>query len=132
VLEPACYLGVIQFPGATMADDRSHILAAYLDRGYLNADVQSTVTRHQDDPHNVDVTYNITEHQQVRVSEVVTLGEKVIRKSLIGKVANIYSESPLSQGRLLAGESELTTWACSTGRTLAHVSQFLTRLMRKP
>jgi hypothetical protein len=99
-------------PGASfspkkMADDRSHILAAYLDRGYLNADVQSTVTRHQDDPHKVDVTYNITEHQQVRVSEVVTLGEKVTRKSLIGKVANIYPESPLSQGRLLAGESEL-------------------------
>jgi outer membrane protein insertion porin family len=109
-LQPAN--GFSLHPGAPfspkkMADDRSHILAAYLDRGYLNADVQSTVTRHQNDPHKVDVTYSITEHQQVRVSEVVMLGEKVTRRSLIGRVANIYPEMPLSQGRLLAGESEL-------------------------
>src|SRR5262249_22695209 len=58
-------------------------------------------------PYKVDVTYNITEHQQVRVSEIVMLGEKVTRPSLIAKVANIFPETPLSQGRLLAAESEL-------------------------
>lgn len=95
------------FSPKKMADDRSYILAAYLDRGYLNAEVQSRMTRHQDDPHKIDVSYEIAEHQQVRVSEVVTLGEKVTRRSLITSTANMYPEMPLSQGRMLAGESEL-------------------------
>jgi outer membrane protein insertion porin family len=95
------------FSPRRMADDRSHILAAYLDRGYLNAEVNATVNRHQDDPHQIDVTYTIKENQQVRVSQVKYLGQKRTRKTLIAKTAAIGPEEPLSQGKLLAGESEL-------------------------
>jgi outer membrane protein insertion porin family len=95
------------FSPRRMADDRSHILAAYLDRGYLNAEVNATVNRHQDDPHQVDVTYSIKQNQQVRVSQVVYLGQKRTRKTLIAKTAALGPEEPLSQGKLLAGESEL-------------------------
>ncbi|HZC35762.1 MAG TPA: POTRA domain-containing protein [Chthoniobacterales bacterium] len=95
------------FSPRRMADDRSHILAAYLDRGYLNAEVNASLNRHQDDPHQIDVTYSIKENQQVRVSQVVYLGQKRTRKSLIAKTAALGPEEPLSQGKLLAGESEL-------------------------
>lgn len=59
-----------------LAQDRNRITATYLNRGYLNAEVKTSVVRHFDDPHQVDVSYAITEHQQVRVSDVVYLGQK--------------------------------------------------------
>ncbi len=90
-----------------LADDRSHILAAYLNRGFLNSEFDSKVARLPSDPHRVDVTYTIREKQQVQVAEIVLVGNKQTRPSLIHKTANITPETPLSQGKLLAGESKL-------------------------
>ena len=90
-----------------VAGDRSRILARYLDRGYLNADVNIDIKRLPDDPHRVDITYKITENQKVRISRVVVAGQKHTRRDLIVKTANVWPETPLSQSKLLAGESEL-------------------------
>jgi outer membrane protein insertion porin family len=59
------------------------------------------------DPHRVDVTYQISEKQQVHVDQVVLLGNRRTRASLIRKIANITPEAPLSQRALLTGESAL-------------------------
>jgi len=90
-----------------MADDRSQISARYLDRGYLNVEVKTDVAKVPDDPHRVNVTYTITENQQVRVSQVVVLGHRQTKEPLIINTARIRPEEPLSQGRLLEGESRL-------------------------
>src|SRR5216683_4641933 len=90
-----------------LADDRSHIMAAYMDRGFLNSEFDSKVARRPSDPHKVDVTYTVSEKQQVTVNEVLLVGNKQTRPSLMNKTANITPETPLSQGRLLTGESKL-------------------------
>src|SRR3984893_14301512 len=90
-----------------LADDRSHIMAAYMDRGFLNSEFDSKVARLPSDPHKVDVTYTIREKQQVKVNEVLLVGNKRTRPSLMKKTTNITPETPLSQGRLLTGESKL-------------------------
>lgn len=95
------------FSSRQLSDDRNRISATYYERGYLNADVKTTVTRHSDDPHRVDVAYVITEHQMVRVDSVVYLGQKHTRLSLIRQAANVRPESPMKRGQLLAGESRL-------------------------
>jgi outer membrane protein insertion porin family len=95
------------FSPRKLADDRSRISAKYLDRGYLNVDVKTAVTKLPDDPHKVNVTYAITENQQVRVSRTVILGKNRTRESLISSTAGIRPEQTLSQGRLLEGESRL-------------------------
>jgi outer membrane protein insertion porin family len=95
------------FSPKALADDRSHIMAVYLDQGFLNSDFDSTVTRLPDNPHRVDVTYKVTEKQQVHVDEVVLLGNQKTRASLIKKTANIIPAGPLSQRALLVGESRL-------------------------
>jgi outer membrane protein insertion porin family len=95
------------FSPKALADDRSHIMAVYLDQGFLNSDFDSKVTRLPDNPHRVNVTYTITERQQVQVDEVVLLGNKKTRASLIKKTVHIISGAPLSQRALLAGESGL-------------------------
>jgi outer membrane protein assembly factor BamA len=90
-----------------LADDRSHILATYLNHGFLNCEFDSKVTRLVSDPHRVDVTYTISENQQVQVDNVLLVGNTHTRPSLLKKTVNIAPESPLSQGQLLAGESRL-------------------------
>jgi outer membrane protein insertion porin family len=95
------------FSPKALADDRSNIMAVYLDRGFLNSDFDSQVTRLPGDPHRVDVTYKITEKQQVLVDQIVLLGNKKTRASLIRKTVNITAEAPLSQRDLLVGESGL-------------------------
>jgi outer membrane protein insertion porin family len=95
------------FSGRRLSEDRNRISATYLDRGYLNAEVKTTVSRHSDDPHRVDVTYAVTEHQLVRVGDVLYLGQKQTRLSLIKKTAKVPPESPMSRGGLLEAESRL-------------------------
>src|SRR5207248_9191434 len=90
-----------------LAADRSNILAAYLDRGFLNAEFDSKVNKQTGDPHRVDVTYAITEKQQVHVDQVLILGSEHTRRSLIDKTVKIDPEMPLSQEKLLLGESQL-------------------------
>ncbi|MGA8429930.1 MAG: POTRA domain-containing protein [Candidatus Sulfotelmatobacter sp.] len=90
-----------------LAQDRNRIAATYLNRGYLNAEVKTSVVRHTDDPHQVDVSYAITEHQMVRVSDVIYLGQKVTRLSLLKKTARVKPESPMQRAELLEAESRL-------------------------
>jgi outer membrane protein insertion porin family len=90
-----------------LAEDRNRITATYLNRGYLNVDVKATVTRHADNPHQVDISYAITEHQMVHVSDVLYLGQKATRLSLLKKTANVKPESPMERGKLLTAESRL-------------------------
>ncbi len=95
------------FSGRRLADDRNRISATYLDRGYLNVEVKTTVSRHPNDPHRVDVAYAISEQQMVRVDKVVYLGQKHTRLSLIKKTANLPPEAPMDRSRLLAAETRL-------------------------
>ena len=95
------------FSPKNLSDDRSHIMAIYLDRGFLNSEFDSKVTPSPNDLHRVNVAYKITEKQQVHVDEVLLLGNKRTRPSLMKKTANVRDEAPLSEETLLAGESRL-------------------------
>lgn len=95
------------FSPKALTDDRSHILAVYMDHGFLNSEFESHINRPESDPHKVEVAYVISEKQQVRVGNVVLLGNKQTRPTLIKKTANVTPNTPLSQGELLTGESKL-------------------------
>ena len=95
------------FSPRRMSDDRNQIAAKYLDAGFPNAEVKTVVTRHPDDPHVIDVTYEITENQRVRISHVVYMGWDHTKLALLQKSANLTPEEPLSEGKLLQGESDL-------------------------
>jgi outer membrane protein insertion porin family len=88
-------------------NDRSRIAATYLDRGFLNSEVKAAVNRDPGDAQRVNVVYNVTERQEVRVKEVLYLGLKQTRASLVQRTANLRVESPMSQGSLLKAESDL-------------------------
>ena len=58
-------------------------------------------------PHRVNVTYAITEHQVVKIGEVVYLGQKQTRLPLIEKTTKLATEEPMRREQLLAAESRL-------------------------
>jgi outer membrane protein assembly factor BamA len=95
------------FSPARMSDDRNRIAAKYLSQGYLNAEVKPAVGRSPGDPHRVRVTYNIVENQQVRVQNVIYLGQERTRQPFIAKTVNVTANSPLSESKLLTAESDL-------------------------
>ncbi len=95
------------FSSRQLADDRNRISATYLNHGYLNAEVKTTVSRHPNNPHLVDVTYAISEQQMVRVDKVVYLGQKHTRLPLIQKTATLPPETPMKRGQLLGAETRL-------------------------
>ena len=95
------------FSPRRLSEDRNRISATYLNRGYLNVEVSPKVNRNPSDPHRVDVTYVVKEHQSVRVGEVIYLGQKQTRLSLIRKSAQIATEAPMRKGDLLEAESHL-------------------------
>ncbi len=95
------------FSPRRLSADRNRISATYLDRGYLNVEVKATVNRDSGDPHAVDVTYAVNEQQMVRMGEVIYLGQKRTRLSLIQKTAQIVSEAPMSREELLEAQSRL-------------------------
>lgn len=97
----------VPFSARKLAEDRNRISANYLNRGYLNVEVKATVEKNSGDPHRVNVTYAIAEHQLVRVSEVYYLGEKRTRLPLIAKTAQIPPETPMRRAQLLEAESRL-------------------------
>jgi len=95
------------FSPRRLSNDRNRISANYLNRGYLNVEVKATVSRDSTDPHAVDVTYAVNERQVVRVADVIYLGQKQTRLSLIEKAAKIASEAPMSREELLEAQSHL-------------------------
>ena len=95
------------FSPSRMANDRNHIAAKYLNLGFLNSEVKTIVSRRKDDPHQVDVTYDIIENQQIHISHVVYMGNRHTKLALIKQSAELAPEEPLSQGKLLQGESNL-------------------------
>jgi len=90
-----------------LVNDRNRISANYLNRGYLNVEVKAAVNRDPSDPHRVNVLYAVNEHQLVRVTEAVYLGQQHTRLSLIEKTTKISAESPMKRGQMLEAESQL-------------------------
>ncbi len=95
------------FSPRKVADDRNRISATYLDRGYPNVEVTAKIARENNDPHRINVTFAIAEHQLVRVGDVLYLGQQRTRLSLLRETAKLPAESPLRQVQLLQAQMHL-------------------------
>ncbi len=95
------------FSRRKMTDDRNRIAANYLNRGYVNVNVKAVMKRDPADSHRVEVTYNVVEHELVRIGEVVYLGQEHTRLSLIKKTTKLSSGAPFDRERILQAQSRL-------------------------
>lgn len=97
----------VPFSPRKLADDRNRMSATYLNRGYLNAEIKTTVKPSPGNPHRVDITYAVAENQLVRISEVAYLGQKQTKLTLIEKTAQLPPETPMRREKLLEAEGRL-------------------------
>lgn len=95
------------FSQSAIHKDRNRIVASYLDLGYPNASFRSTAAAAPGHPHRVLVTYQIDEGTHVDVAAVNYVGYRQTKVSTVQRAANLQSGAPLSEGKLLAGESNL-------------------------
>lgn len=95
------------FSPGKLNSDRSQIVAAYLDRGYPNVEVKSQVRRMPNDPHQLEVTYAVTENQIVRMRKILYEGQQHTRMWLLRRTSNLRTEAPLNQRQLLRSETRL-------------------------
>jgi len=97
----------VPFSARKLSEDRNRISANYLNRGFLNVEVKPNVNRDSTDPHHVNVTYAVNERQMVRVGDVIYLGQKQTKLSLIRKTTKVAEEGPMRRGDMLEAESRL-------------------------
>jgi outer membrane protein insertion porin family len=97
------------FSRKLLEDDRSQVLASYLDAGYLNAHFDSTVNRTAENPQEFDVVYHVDPGPLARIGRVTLLGAEHTKAKFIRSVTidNVKEGQPLSEGKLLSSESDL-------------------------
>ncbi len=89
-------------------EDRNQVMAQYLNRGYLTATFRETAQQAGNDKHRLIVTYTIDEGPQVRTAEIITLGRKDTKQTLINReTAEITSGKPLKESDMLRSENDL-------------------------
>ncbi len=88
-------------------DDRSQIMANYLNLGYLNATFRATARPLGKDKHRLQVVYQIYEGPRVRTASIVSLGNDHTRQSLISRNVDLRVERPLREDQMLSSESQL-------------------------
>jgi len=109
--------------------DRDQIMAVYLKRGFLVAHFDSESRSQPNQPHQLDVVYEVMEGPQVYTSMVEPVGEARTDPKLILQSVNIKTGQPLSATALLVGERQLHTlnifdWvSVDTRRPVAHSHQ---------
>lgn len=87
--------------------DRTRILATYLELGYLNATFQAEARPVEGDSHKVALVYRIQEGPRVSAAGVVYAGQKKTRDKTIATYADLNTEQPISDKAMLAAASNL-------------------------
>ena len=95
------------YSATLLQQDRDHITANYLRKGYLTATFQAKAAPIKGQPHRVAVTYQIYEGPQVFTSEVVTEGREHTRQPLIDRTVAMSAGKPLSEDDMLSAETRL-------------------------
>jgi outer membrane protein insertion porin family len=92
-----------------LEQDRNHIVAEYLNHGFLNAHFESGVARDSANSHLIDVTYTIEPGQQARVNQIALLGAQHTKPKFIRSITDptVKEDQPLSEGQFLNAESDL-------------------------
>jgi outer membrane protein insertion porin family len=94
----------------SISDDRNKIMSNYLEKGYLTATFHATAQPSADDPHKVDVVYEISEGPEVKTSNIVTVGRRVSQQALVDKqMRTLQVGQPLTERKILGSESRLYT-----------------------
>lgn len=95
------------FSQARLDKDRNEIIAHYLELGYPNAALRWSVRPVAGNAHRVIVVFDIDEGPQVRISDVLFLGQVHTKTSFLEHNTSVKAGSPLNEDQVLGSESSL-------------------------
>ncbi|HMF90666.1 MAG TPA: POTRA domain-containing protein [Candidatus Angelobacter sp.] len=95
------------YADATIISDQTEVMNAYANRGFPDVRVDYSTTLEPDDPTRVDVTYTITEGQQVFVNRVLLSGLHFTKPFVAAREMKIVPGKPLSQREMLDSQNSL-------------------------
>jgi outer membrane protein insertion porin family len=99
------------FSPMNLAGDRDALLNTYLSHGFEQVNVDVGQAIEAADEHKVDVTFHITEGEQIFVRKVLTTGFTYTRPATVARAITIHAGDPLDQSALLDTQRNLYNYA---------------------
>jgi outer membrane protein assembly complex protein YaeT len=99
------------FSPQNLAGDRDALLNDYLSKGFEHVNIEIGQAIESADAHKVDVTFRITEGEQIFVRKVLTTGFNFTRPATITKAITVHAGDPLNQSALLDTQRNLYNYA---------------------
>src|ERR1019366_4285858 len=90
-----------------VASDRDAVTYFYFNHGFPNVQFEATASPAPGEPHRMQVTYTITEGEQVFVDRVLVSGREYTRPYIVDRQMRIGDGDPLSQARLVDSQRRL-------------------------
>jgi len=93
------------FSTALLDEDRRIVESKYLDRGFVEVRVETTVERLTEE--KVRVSYQVSEGDMMKVDDIHIIGNRLTKNKIIGRNIDFHEGDPLSQDRLLTSQQKL-------------------------
>ncbi len=94
-----------------LAGDRDALLTEFLSRGFDQARIEVATQPEADDANRIDVTFRVTEGQQIFVRNVLFTGLHYTRPDTVTRAIAVHAGDPLNQQALLETQRNLYEYA---------------------
>ncbi len=95
------------YSDSTVINDQTEVMNAYSNRGFPNVKFEYAAQPEAGDPNKIDLTYKITEGQQVFVDKVLISGLHFTKPFVVEREMKVRSGEPLSQRKMLDSQNRL-------------------------
>jgi len=111
-----------QYSKQKLSADLEKLRSYYLDRGYLELNIDSTQVSITPDKRSVYITIGISEGPQYTVSEVKFGGELLVPEAVVRKLVTLHSGDVFSRAKLDASSKAITDRLGNDGYAFANVN----------
>lgn len=111
-----------QYSRQKLAADLERLHSYYLDRGYVNFNVDSTQVSITPDKKDIYITINITEGEQFTIDQIKLAGDLILPKEELVKQIDVYQGDVFSRKEVTDSSTNLTEALGNIGYAFANVN----------
>jgi outer membrane protein insertion porin family len=111
-----------QYSREKLSGDLEKIRSYYQDRGYIDANVESTQVSISPDKRSIYITANVTEGEQFSINEVQVTGDLVVDEATLRRLIMIQPEEVFSRKRMEQSVENITALLSNVGYAFANVN----------
>lgn len=111
-----------QYSRPKLAGDLETLRSYYLDRGYINFNIESTQVSISPDKRDIYITVNLAEGEQYRVAEVKVVGETIVAETELRKLISLEKGEVFSRRELTESATRISDRLGEIGYAFANVN----------